>query len=78
VVEGVSAIRREVAVTWALTIWVQTPRELRLARALERDGPARLAQWTQVWIPSEEAYFAAQDPRTRADLVVRGDQLPLP
>jgi uridine kinase len=74
VVEGVSSTRREVAVTWALRIWVDTPRELRLARALERDGPARLQRWTQDWIPSEEAYFAVQDPRARADLVVRGDR----
>jgi uridine kinase len=72
VVEGVSATRREVAVSWALRIWVETPREVRLARALERDGPARMAQWTEAWIPSEQAYFAAQDPRARADLVVRG------
>ncbi len=72
VVEGVSATRAEAGVPWELTIWVDAPRHVRLERALRRDGAAMLAQWTEVWMPSEEAYIAAQAPDQRADLVVPG------
>ena len=72
IVEGVSSTRAEAGVPWDLRIWVDTPPEVRRARAVERDGPAKLAQWTDVWIPSEQAYIAAQRPHERADLVVSG------
>lgn len=72
VVEGVSSTRREVAVPWDLTIWVDAPREVRLARARERDGAAMLARWLEDWMPSEEAYVARERPAERVDLVVSG------
>jgi uridine kinase len=72
VVEGVSATRAEAAVPWTLQIWVQTPRETRLARALERDGPAMMARWLEHWIPSEESYIARERPQERVDLIVPG------
>lgn len=72
VVEGVSATRVEVDLPWALRIWVETPRETRLERALERDGPGLMARWFDDWIPSEQAYIAGQRPRERVDLVVSG------
>jgi uridine kinase len=72
VVEGVSCTRDEVGLPWDLRVWVEAPRELRLARALERDGQERLPLWRDVWLPSEEAYVAAQHPERRADLVVDG------
>jgi uridine kinase len=74
VVEGVSAIRAEVHVPWALTIWVETPRDVRLARALERDGAEQMQRWFDEWIPSEQAYIAAQDPASRVDLIVLGTE----
>ena len=39
VVEGVSATDVRLGVPWDFTIWVEVPYEVRLARALERDGP---------------------------------------
>jgi uridine kinase len=72
VVEGVSATRREAGVPWQLKIWVDAPRDVRLARALQRDGADMLAQWTEVWMPSEDAYAASQAPEQHADLVVSG------
>lgn len=72
IVEGVSAIRRELDVPWALTIWVDAPRDVRLARALERDGPAMMPHWLEVWMPSEEAYIARDRPEERVDLIVSG------
>jgi uridine kinase len=74
VVEGVSATRDELGAPWDLTIWVDTPRELRLARAVERDGAAMLSRWLTDWLPSEERYIACQAPQLRADLVVTGTE----
>ena len=57
---------------WDLTIWVDTPRTIRLARGIQRDGEARQSQWTDVWMPEEDVYIAAQLPAERADLIVNG------
>jgi uridine kinase len=70
VVEGVSATTARLAVPWSLRVWVDAPRELRLARALARDGEAMLPRWLEDWMPSEEAYIAAEHPERRADLLV--------
>ncbi len=72
IVEGVSSIRRELAAPWALTIWVDAPPDERLRRAVERDGPQLLQTWRELWIPSEQAYVAREDPLARVDLIVPG------
>ncbi|MDT4892239.1 MAG: hypothetical protein QOE97_1274 [Pseudonocardiales bacterium] len=74
VVEGVSATRCELDVPWALRIWVETPADIRLARALDRDGPALMHRWFDDWIPSEKRYIAQQQPQSRADLIVEGTE----
>jgi hypothetical protein len=71
-IEGVSSTRPEVDAPWDLTIWVEAPRELRLQRALNRDGPAMLDRWLTDWMPSEEAYAARERPHARVDLIVPG------
>lgn len=73
VVEGVSSTRREVRAPWALRVWVEASREVRLARALERDGAAMMPRWLEQWMPSEDAYVARERPQQRADLVVSGE-----
>jgi uridine kinase len=74
VVEGVSSTRAEARVPWTLQVWVQTPRKLRLERALARDGAAMMARWHEHWIPSEEAYIAREHPQDRVDLIVAGTE----
>jgi uridine kinase len=70
IVEGVSSTRAEAGAPWDLTVWVEAPRALRLARAIERDGEAMRWVWEQVWMPSEEAYAVRERPRERVDLIV--------
>ena len=70
VVEGVSSTRAEAGTPWDLTIWVDAPRDVRLASALERDGEAMRAVWEQIWMPSEQAYAARERPQQRVDLIV--------
>ncbi len=69
IVEGVSATRREAAVPWDLTVWVDAPREVRLARIRRREGAAAVGRWRD-WLASEDAYVEREHPQQRADLVV--------
>jgi uridine kinase len=70
IVEGVSCTDVRVPVPWDLTVWMEAPREVRLKRALERDGPHLLDRWLTDWMPSEDAYEREQSPKDRVDLVV--------
>ena len=69
IVEGVSATDERVAVPWDVTVWMDVPADVRWQRILERD-PERLDRWRTDWLPSEQAYAAAQQPMARVDLVV--------
>jgi uridine kinase len=71
VLEGVSAMRREFAPFLAYRIWVETPRDERLRRGIERDGAGMREQWLR-WMAEEDAYVARDDPRSRADAIVPG------
>lgn len=70
VVEGVSSTDVRLGVPWDVTLWVDVPAEVRLARALARDGEAMREQWVGRWMPAEDAYEAAQRPQERVDVVV--------
>jgi uridine kinase len=72
IIEGVSATRRDLSDRWDLTVWVSTPRALRLERGLARDGDAMRRQWLDVWMPEEDAYIAEERPAERADFIVDG------
>ena len=58
---------------WDVTIWLDVPVAVRRRRIAERDGPALAQRWATDWIPSEEAYAAAQRPWDRVDLVYAPD-----
>ncbi len=70
IVEGVCALHRMLRDTYAVRIWVEAPYEVRLARALARDGEAARRTWVDVWMPSEDRYVERDDPVACADLVV--------
>lgn len=72
VVEGVCALHRSLRDAYDLRIWVEAPRELRLARGLARDGEAARRTWEEVWMPSEDRYVERDDPVSAAHLVVDG------
>lgn len=69
-VEGNYTTRSDLRAFYDLTVWVEAPHELRLRRGLERDGPGSREQWLELWMPEEERYIAAQDPRRWVDVVV--------
>jgi hypothetical protein len=71
IVEGVGAAHAGAPA--AYRIWVDAPYALRRRRVLERDGPAVAADW-DTWTAIEQAHFAADRTRDRADLRVDGAQ----
>lgn len=77
VVEGVCALHRLFRDDEAVRVWVEAPYEVRLARGIARDGEAARRTWTDVWMPSEDAYVRRDDPISCAHIVVDGSA-PLP
>jgi uridine kinase len=75
VVEGVSALTLQVVervgIWWDLSVWVEAGEDLRRARIAARDGAPLLPLWEERWWPSEQRYFADEDPLSRADFVLR-------
>ena len=74
VVEGVYLLRVELRRYASVSIWVDTPRDVRLARGIGRDGEAARSRWTEEWMPAEDAYMSAMRPDTAAVLVVDGQR----
>lgn len=72
VLEGVCALHRLVRDEEDVRVWVEAPADVRLARAVARDGEEARAAWLDVWLPGEERYVARDDPVAAAHLVVDG------
>jgi len=70
-IEGVSSSREIFRPYLAASVWVDAPKDLRLARGLERDGEGAAALWA-AWMAEEDAWVALEDPRSQATLVVPG------
>ena len=73
IVEGVCALHRKLRDAYAVRIWVEASYDVRLARAVARDGEAARQTWVDVWMPSEDRYVERDDPVGCADLVVSGE-----
>ena len=70
-VEGVGASVPAVDRLLTLRVWVDTPRDRRLARGLARDGAHLRGEWEQFLV--DEAVVHDRDhSRDRADIVVDG------
>lgn len=71
VLEGVGSGGTSYDDVTTLLVWVEAPRELRLARGMDRDGEALRATWL-TWMADEDAVHARERTRDRADLLVDG------
>lgn len=71
VLEGVGsgALTYDRAIT--ALVWVEAPREIRLARGVARDSEAALPRWL-TWMDDEDALFVRERTRERATVVVDG------
>ncbi len=74
VLEGVSSARRVIRPELSLAVFVQAPSDLRLARALARDGDDSLAYraYLERWRAAEDRHFAEDATAACADLTVDG------
>ncbi len=71
ILEGVSSGRLAVAGRLSALLWVEClDRAARLARAVARDGEGSRENLRK-WQDAEDAFYAVDDPRSRADMVFR-------
>ncbi len=73
ILEGVSASREAFRPYLAFSIWVNTPREERLRRGLERDGEGAKDKWAK-WMADEDDYVKREQPEQKADIVISGTE----
>jgi uridine kinase len=71
ILEGVSASRSAFTRFLTFRIWIETAREVRLQRGIQRDGEAMRSQWIQ-WMDQEDRYVAEERPDQHADVIVSG------
>lgn len=71
IIEGIYSTRTELADFYDYKIWIECPREIRLARGIERDGEAMRGKWENEWMPDEDFYAITDNPKQRADLIVK-------
>ena len=74
IIEGVYSLRKEFFGLYDVTVWVECPRETRLARGIERDGESARDRWEKDWMVSEDVYMEAYKPFLKADLLVSGTE----
>ncbi|MGH3089884.1 MAG: uridine kinase, partial [Rubrobacteraceae bacterium] len=74
VVEGVGSGARAASPRLSFLVWVEAPKDLRMRRGIERDGEAFRPHW-EMWARQEEAMFAEERTRERADLLVDGSPI---
>lgn len=67
IVEGVYAARPELREFLDLSIMVEAPDKLRMARLIEREG--EIGPWERQWHAAEDWYFEAQARRETFDLI---------
>jgi uridine kinase len=69
ILEGVGAGARPWSAWTAALVWVDAAQDVRQDRAFARDGEYFREYWAS-WALAEEAFFADEDVRARADLVL--------
>ena len=72
VIEGVCALHRLLRDAYAVRIWIEAPRAVRLERAVARDGEGSRAEWEERWMPSEDEYVERDGPASSAHVIVGG------
>src|SRR5919204_5540766 len=73
IVEGVSCASREPAKYASFVVWIDAPREVRLARGLARDGERARGRWER-WMEQERALFETEGTERLADVRVGGTE----
>src|SRR5699024_1944228 len=72
VIEGCYSLINNLNEFYDFKIWVDSPRDLRLSRGIERDGEGNRHLWEDLWMTAEEQYIREQQPLKTVDLIVDG------
>ncbi|WP_046176087.1 uridine kinase family protein [Domibacillus indicus] len=72
IVEGCYTMLERFLPYYNFKIWVDSPREIRLQRGIERDGEGLRSMWEDVWMPGEQVYIQEQYPAGAADIIISG------
>jgi uridine kinase len=70
--EGVYATRKEIAGLLDLRIWVETPLDVAIERAIARDGEASREWLFTHWLADQQRYLDEHRPEATADIVIDG------
>ena len=69
ILEGLTSARQAATGRLAYAVFVDAPREVRLARGVARDGESHRLLWRR-WQDEEDAWFASDNTRSRCGLIV--------
>jgi hypothetical protein len=69
VLEGVGSSARPAGDYASVRVWVEAARDVRFERGIARDGEAYRPNWER-WAGQEDALFAADGTRARADVLL--------
>lgn len=72
VIEGCYSLIQELESYYDFKIWIESPKDLRLSRGIERDGEEKRHLWEDLWMPAEELYIKSQKPMDEVDLIIDG------
>ncbi len=72
IIEGCYSTIKQLRNFYDFTIFIDTKRETRLKRGLERDGELALSFWNN-WMKGEDKYFAEQNVKKCSDFVFDGN-----
>lgn len=72
IIEGCYSLLKEIRHYYGLKIWVDSPKNVRLSRGIERDGEEKRYLWEDIWMPGEEHYKRIQNPIDASDIVIDG------
>jgi uridine kinase len=70
IVEGVYSTRDELVTWYDFAIWLECPRQTRLARGIARSGESIREILEQDWMVAEDLYIQHQHPQLRADVII--------
>lgn len=78
IIEGGYSLQSKFFNEYDFTVFVEAPEDLRLQRALVRDGEHMRPYWETTWLPADKRYKETQQPHLKADLIVSGSKSDFP
>ncbi len=74
IIEGGYSLQPKFFNDYDFTVFVEAPEDLRLQRALARDGEHMRSYWETTWLPADKRYKDINQPNLKADLLISGSE----